>query len=112
MEIGPDEVFSQVSNVSFDAATFEIWGAWLNGATLVSLPPETVLTGQRLAAAIDEYGITTLFLTTALFNAHAAADPTIFARLRNVIFGGEAGDPVSIRRILESGKAPRRLINA
>src|SRR5690606_31522979 len=112
IELGPDDAVAQVSNVSFDAATFEIWGAWLNGARLVSLPPETVLTGPRLAAAIEAHGITTMFLTTALFNAHAAADPSIFGSLRNVLFGREAGDPVSMRRILESGRPPASLVNA
>jgi len=31
IEITPDDRLAQVSNVSFDAATFEIWGALLNG---------------------------------------------------------------------------------
>src|SRR5262249_39802039 len=34
---------AQVSNTSFDAATFEIWGALLNGGQLVILPRETTL---------------------------------------------------------------------
>ncbi|MFA7504732.1 MAG: amino acid adenylation domain-containing protein [Burkholderiaceae bacterium] len=111
VDIGTDDAIAQASNISFDAATFEVWGAWLNGARLVSLPPETVLSAPRLAEAIETHGITTLFLTTALFNAHAAAAPAMFGALRSLLFGGEAGDPVSVRRILESGNPPARLIN-
>ncbi len=109
--LGADDAVAQVSNVSFDAATFEIWGAWLNGARLVALPPDAILSTTRLGAAIREHSLTTMFLTTALFNAHAAEDPTIFAPLHTLMFGGEAADPASIGRVLASGAAPRRLVN-
>ena len=112
VSIGADDVVAQVSNGSFDAATFEIWGAWLNGACLVVLPSETVLSSTALAASIEEHAITTMFLTTALFNAHVASDPTMFAPLRTLLFGGEAADAAAIRRVLESGGAPARLGNA
>ncbi|MBE0591407.1 MAG: amino acid adenylation domain-containing protein, partial [Gemmatimonadales bacterium] len=111
VELGADDAVAQVASVSFDAATFEIWGAWLNGARLVVLPPDVALSTPRLGAAIREHSITTMFLTTALFNAHAAGDPAIFAPLRTLVFGGEAADPVSITRVLESGAAPARLVN-
>lgn len=111
VKLGPDDAISQVSNVSFDAATFEIWGAWLNGARLVSLPADTVLSAERLRTAIETHGVTTMFLTTALFNAHAASDPGMFGALRYLLFGGEAADRASIRRILDSGTPPAGLLN-
>src|SRR5205814_3254849 len=40
---------AQVSNISFDAATFEIWGALLNGGRLVGLSREVVLSPADLA---------------------------------------------------------------
>ena len=38
VELTPDDVFLQFAPLSFDASTFEIWGALLNGARLVIYP--------------------------------------------------------------------------
>ncbi len=106
----PEDVVAQVSNVSFDAATFEIWGALLNGARQVVLPQDTVLSPPRLAEALREHGITTLFLTTSLFNHVAYERPSTFAPLHTVIFGGERADPGALREVLHADP-PDRLIN-
>jgi amino acid adenylation domain-containing protein len=95
---------------SFDAATFEVWGALLNGATLVILPTETMLDPRVLAAAIAEQGLTQLFLTTALLHHAARLVPDAFAGLAQLSFGGEAVDPRAVRAILAAGP-PARLVN-
>ncbi|MCB1036073.1 MAG: AMP-binding protein, partial [Acidobacteria bacterium] len=91
-------------------ATFEIWGALLNGATLVILPRELTLSPETLASALAEQRISTLFLTTALFNQLAAEAPVAFSGAREVLFGGEQVDPRAVRRILEEGP-PERLLH-
>ena len=98
-----DDRIAQASNVSFDAATFEIWGALLNGARLVGVSRETMLSPARFGAAIREEGITTLFLTTALFNQIAQEEPEAFHGLRHLLFGGEAVEPRWVARVLEHG---------
>ncbi|HYH82920.1 MAG TPA: amino acid adenylation domain-containing protein, partial [Longimicrobium sp.] len=105
-----DERIAQVSNASFDAITFEVWGALLNGGTVVGIERETILDPRALAAALRRLRITTLFVTTALFNQVARRRPDGFATLRHLLFGGEAVDPAAVRAVLDAG-APGRLLH-
>ncbi|MCF7990076.1 MAG: amino acid adenylation domain-containing protein [Thiohalocapsa sp.] len=98
------------SNPAFDAATFEIWGALLNGGRLTVIDQDTLLDPAALADCIADAGITTLFLTTALFNLHAARAPGAFGRLRELLFGGEAADPRVVARVL-AGSPGVKLVN-
>lgn len=110
IDIGPEDRIAQASNASFDAFTFEMWGALLNGALLVGVPKEVALSPTDLAAHLREHRITTLFLTTALFNQVATTCPQAFSGLEHLLFGGEAVDPRCVREVLSHG-APRRLLH-
>lgn len=111
VQLGADDCLAQVSHVAFDAAIFEVWGALLNGGRLALFTRETILTPTALVRQLKEQSVTTLFLTTSLFNLMAQRDPACFATLRNLLVGGEACDPHSMRMVLAHG-APRRLLNA
>jgi amino acid adenylation domain-containing protein len=110
VSIGPSDCLAQASNASFDAATFEIWGALLNGARLSIVARETLLSPAALERQIDADGIRTMFITTALFNEHAANAPDTFSGLRDLLFGGEAVDTSSVLRVLRA-RRPQRLLN-
>jgi len=88
IDFGPDEVFLQLAPVSFDASTLEIWGALLNGARLAIFPPEPP-TAEGLAAIIRTEGVTTLWLTAALFHHVTAEAPETFRGLRQLLSGGD-----------------------
>jgi amino acid adenylation domain-containing protein len=109
----PDEAarVTQIANLSFDAATWEIWSALLNGARLVGIDREDSLAPAVLAARLKETGATHVFLTTALFNQMAREAPDAFRGLRWLGTGGEACDAGAMRRALEDGR-PRRLVHA
>jgi amino acid adenylation domain-containing protein/non-ribosomal peptide synthase protein (TIGR01720 family) len=104
------DCIAQASNASFDAATFEIWGALLHGARLVEVPKHLALSPEELAAKIQEQGLSTMFLTTALFNQLVMESPSVFGPLRDLLFGGEAVDPKWVREVMEKG-APGRLLH-
>lgn len=106
----PADRIARHSNIAFDAATFEIWGALLNGATTVALDHDTVLSPEALAKALDDKRISTMFLTTALFNRIATERPDAFQTLDTLMFGGEAADLSVVRSVLD-GPGPKRLLH-
>jgi non-ribosomal peptide synthetase component F/acyl carrier protein len=99
------------SNPAFDAATFEVWGALLNGVTTVIVDADTLLDAAALAGVIEEQRISIMFLTTALFNQHSLLIADALSKLRCLIFGGERTDPAACARLLEAG-GPRHFLNA
>ncbi len=110
LNVQPADVFAFHSNLSFDASTLEIWAPLLNGASLVVTETETVLSAAALAEHLCTHRITALWLTTSLFNQLVREAPAMFAGLRWLIFGGEAADAGTLRRVLESGR-PQHLVN-
>ncbi len=109
VRLGPEDVVAQISNCCFDAATFEIWGALLNGSRLVGIERERVLSAERFSAELARHGVTTLLMTTALFNELVHERANIFRKLRNVLFGGEECDPGAVKKVLEGGPPQRFL---
>jgi amino acid adenylation domain-containing protein len=110
VQIRPGDRVAQASNAAFDALTFETWGAFLNGATLVGIPRDVLLSPPALYRMLREERITTLYQTTALLNQLSREQPDVFAPLRDVLFGGQAADADSVRRLLKAG-GPERLLH-
>jgi len=83
------DVFLQLAPVSFDASTFEIWGALLNGAKLVISPPD-LLSLEELGRLVRAKGVTTLWLTSGWFNQMVDAQLENLRGLRYLLAGGES----------------------
>ncbi|HET8706193.1 MAG TPA: condensation domain-containing protein, partial [Pseudomonadales bacterium] len=110
IRVTPNDRISHASNVSFDASTFELWGPLLNGATMVILDKETLLSPDELAAEVKNKQISILFLTTALVHYFAQHNMDVFRGPRVVMFGGEACDLKLIKRVFDEA-VPEDLIN-
>lgn len=110
VNLNRDDRIAQGSNVSFDAATFEIWGALLHGATLVGITQEEMLSSQTLQQVLAKERITVLFLTPALFHQLAAETPAAFQALRYLVIGGDAVNPEFVRKVT-GNRISGRLIN-
>ncbi|MDQ6625643.1 MAG: amino acid adenylation domain-containing protein [Verrucomicrobiota bacterium] len=104
-----DETFLHLASLSFDASTFEIWGALLNGGKLVIMPPAPPSLGE-IGAAIQEHRVTTLWLTSALF--HAMVDERLddLQPIRQLLAGGDVLSVPHVRKAFDTLKNTR-LIN-
>jgi amino acid adenylation domain-containing protein/non-ribosomal peptide synthase protein (TIGR01720 family) len=98
-ELGPEQVFLQLSPVSFDASTFEIWGCLLHGGRLVIHPPGLPSLAE-LGAIVRREGVTTLWLTAGLFHSMVEERIEGLAGLSQLLAGGDVLSPVHVRRAL------------
>ncbi|WP_235568666.1 non-ribosomal peptide synthetase, partial [Lysobacter sp. Root983] len=96
-QAGDDDCLVHAANPAFDAATWEIWGALLNGARLLVLPPADVLDARRFDEQLLAHGATAMWMTVGLFNQYAPSMQASLAQLRYLLVGGDALDPRTIR---------------
>jgi amino acid adenylation domain-containing protein len=96
-----DETFLQLASVSFDAATFEIWGALLNGAKLV-LCPEQAPSPAELGQIITQTGVTTLWLTAGLFHQMVDAERELqsLQHVHQLLAGGDVLSQTHVQNVL------------
>jgi len=104
------DCFVHYSNPTFDASTFEIWCALLNGARVVVASQEAVLDTARFSRLLQQSGASVLYMSAGLFNEYVDAGADVFSQLRYLFVGGDSLKPDSIRRALR--KAPGALLNA
>ncbi|ROP42186.1 non-ribosomal peptide synthetase [Saccharothrix texasensis] len=97
----PSDVFLMISDYSFDGSVYDMFGALTNGASLVLPAKESVLDLDRLGATIERHGVTSFFITTAMFNAMVDHVPGSLGSVRKVIFGGEIASPVHVKRAFD-----------
>ncbi len=100
VSIYPRDRILQLAPPSFDASTFEIWGALLNGATLVPFSGKT-MDPNRLKGDIRENGITILWLTAALFSLVADKAIDALRPLRILLAGGDVLNARYVNKVLE-----------
>jgi amino acid adenylation domain-containing protein len=83
---------------TFDAATFEIWGALLNGGRCVLAPEGRFPDLPRLRGIIAANQVTTVWLTASLFNAIVDQAPDTLRGVDEILAGGEALSVEHVRR--------------
>jgi amino acid adenylation domain-containing protein/non-ribosomal peptide synthase protein (TIGR01720 family) len=98
--LNDQQVFLQLAPVSFDASTFEIWGALLHGAQLVLYPPGK-LSLEELGEVLQKHRVTTLWLTAGLFQEVVDNHPDALAGVRQLLAGGDVLPLPQVEKVMQ-----------
>ncbi len=81
--------FLQVSNISYDGLVHELWGAFLNGATLC-IYPQIKLSPDELGKFIEKEKVTQIVFTSRLFTLMVEESLEYLKGVRCICSGGDA----------------------
>ncbi|OOM76971.1 gramicidin S synthase 2 [Clostridium puniceum] len=98
-KVNSDDVISLTGSIAFDAATFEIWGALLNGLSLCVLTEDVLLDYNEFKKAVIDNQVTTMWLTSAYFNQIVEEKIDIFSNLKFLIIGGDVLNPAKVNMV-------------
>lgn len=85
----PGDRVAQMANLAWDAHILEIWCPLLHGASIISFNRFDVLDPVVLTVQFKLFGITTCFLSTAMFRHILNRSPQLFENVKMVLTGGE-----------------------
>jgi len=108
--INATDCIAHCSNPAFDASTFEIWGALLNGASVLIVPQAVVLEPDEFVSLLMVRRVSVLWLTVGLLVRYIDALRAVFGQLKYLMTGGDVVDPVTARRVMERDP-PRYFLN-
>lgn len=111
--INESDGFILLSDIAFDAATFEVWGALLNGAKLavVEDTQEIVSDLPKLKQVLKNEKVTIMWLTKTLFDTLYLQDYDLFSSLNYLLIGGEALDFGLVAKLTNSAGCPKNIVN-
>ena len=99
VQLDANQASLHLAPISFDASTFEIWGALLHGAKCILYPDGVPIAGE-LGNLIHRHKVTRLWLTASLFNALIDEAPETLSEIHQLLIGGEALSVSHVRRAL------------
>ena len=109
VKLDEGEVILQYAPMSFDAATFEIWGGLLNGGK-VAIARAGRQTVEELGEEIKSKGVSTMWLTSALFGQMVEMNIEGLKGVRQLVAGGDVLPVEQSMRVVDEVEGCR-LIN-
>lgn len=110
ISIQPSDKILQHSNMAFDGSVFDIFGALLNGASLVLIDQKAASDTLKISQTILEHKVSVMFITTALFNALTDTYPSVLKHMRKLLFGGERVSVEHVKRAFKEA-GPGKIIH-
>jgi amino acid adenylation domain-containing protein len=101
VSLSADDVVLQAAPITFDASTFEIWGALLNGARLALAPVEKPSLAE-LSDTLERHQVTIAWFTSALFSQMVDHELGGLRRVRQVLAGGDVLSLGHVRKFLQA----------
>lgn len=111
LNIKSDDKMLHAGSIGFDASTFEIFGALLNGLPLYIIKKENLLNSSNFQDFILKNKITLMLLTPSLLNQLCEINPHIFNGVRTLLTGGDVLSPKHIN-MLKAANPNLTIINA
>jgi amino acid adenylation domain-containing protein len=91
LKFSASDVCLQISALSFDLSSFEIWGPLLNGGSLVTAPQSPSI--NDIGRLLERFKVTTLWLTAGLFNVVMEEEPDAIKNIKHLLTGGDIASP-------------------
>lgn len=99
-KLGPDDKIGQISSISFDGITLEMWAALAAGAEIVVLPRIDVLLPIDLRRELKRRRVTMMLVPATVLNEVTRVDRDAFSPLRYLCSGGDVLLPKTCRDLL------------
>ncbi|WP_336317610.1 non-ribosomal peptide synthetase [Streptomyces lavendofoliae] len=99
-KLGPDDKIGQISSISFDGITLEMWAALAAGAEVVVLPKIDALLPIDLRRELKRRRVTMMLVPAAVLNEVTRVDRDAFSPLKYLCSGGDVLLPKTCRELL------------
>lgn len=99
IKFSENERILQTGSIVFDACTFEIWAALLNGFELYIIKKLELLDVSLFQKYLSKNSISILWLTAPLFNQLCESNPQMFSNVKYLLTGGDVLSPRHINMV-------------
>lgn len=98
VDFGCCKKMAHAASIAFDASTLEIWGALLNGLTIVIIPQSSLLDLAEFASLLNKNPVDIAWLTSSLFNEIVTTNCSALSNIKYLLIGGEKLNPAKIHQ--------------